>query len=342
MVKPPRWVLGVVATALVVAAIDVAVLVATRDDTPAARAESRPRRDELVVVDPRKLHVVDRLPVGHLPTAVVTGFGAVWVLNRGDGTLSHVDAKTHRIVATLAPDAIANDLTIDHHGVWIAGPPRGVVQQPLEVADLERVDPRTGATDRKFETATGASAIAAGGGALWSTGYLGRGVRGAARSDALTGAMSKVDIEIYGDLVAADDRAVYWVGSIGSRVARVSTKTGRLTNSMTLATDASLAAGIVPPNPTDATVGGGALWISTTGGTVYRIDARLRGIVASIPVCHNALAVAYGLGSVWVACSEGTVVRVDPAKDAPAETIQVGGLPRAIAAGEGAVWVTVS
>lgn len=341
-VKPPRWVFGVVATALVVAAVDVAVLVVTRDDTPAARAESRPRGDELVVVDPAKLHVVDRVAVGHLPTAVVTGFGAVWILNRGDGTLSHVDARSHRLVATLAPDAIASDLTIDHHGVWIAGPPRGAVRPPLEVADLERVDPRTGAVDRKFETTTGASALAAGGGSLWSTGYLGRGVRGAARSDALTGAMSKVDIEIYGDLVAADDEAVYWIASIGSRVARVSTRTGRLTASMTLATDASLAAGNVPPNPTDAAVGGGALWISTTGGTVYRIDPRLHGIVASIPVCHNALAVTYGLGSVWVGCGEGTVVRVDPSRDAAAERITVDGLPRAIAAGEGAVWVAVS
>lgn len=342
MVKPPRWVLGVLATALIVAVVDVAVLIVERGDAPAARAEARPRGNELVVLDPKKLRVVDRVPVGHLPTAVVSGFGAVWVLNRGDGTLSHIDAKTHHLVSTLALDAIANDVTIDHQGVWIAGPPRGSVRPALEVAELERVDPRTGAVVRKFETATGASAIAAGGGALWSTGYLGRGVRGAARSDALTGAMRRVDIQIYGDLVAADDQAAYWIASIGSRVARVSTRTGRLTDSMTLATDASLAAGIVPPNPTDAAVGGGALWISTTGGTVYRIDPRLRGIVASIPVCHNALAVAYGLGSVWVGCSEGTVVRVDPGRDAPAETVQVDGLPRAIAAGDGAVWVTTS
>ena len=340
--KLPRWVIGVIATALLVAVVDVAVLVLTRDDTPAARAEARPKGDQLLVVDPKKMRVADHVAVGHLPTAVVSGFGAVWVLNRGDGTLSHVDAKARKLVATVAPDAIANDLTIDHHGIWIAGPPRRTPRPPLEVADLERVDPHTGATVREFETNTGASAIAAGGGALWSTGYLGQGVRGAARSDALTGAMSRVDIEIYGDLVAADDSAVYWIGSIGSRVARVSTKTGRLTNSMTLATDASLAAGIVPPNPTDAVVGGGALWISTTGGTVYRIDSHLNGIVASIPVCHNALAVAYGLGSVWVGCGEGLVVRVDPATDAAADRISVDGLPRAIAAGEGAVWVAVS
>ena len=62
-------------------------------------------------------------------------------------------------------------------------------------------------------TKTGASVVAAGGRALWSTGYLGGHIRGAARSDARTGEMRRVDIGIYGDLVAADDTAVYYVGS---------------------------------------------------------------------------------------------------------------------------------
>src|SRR5436305_1247758 len=84
---------------------------------------------------------------------------------------------------------------------------------------------------------------AAGADAVWSTGYLGHGVRGAARSDAVTGKMKTLDLGIYGDLVAADDAAAYWVGSIASRVARVSTRTGRVTASMPLASDASVAAG---------------------------------------------------------------------------------------------------
>ena len=58
--------------------------------------------------------------------------------------------------------------------------------------------------------------IAAGGGALWSTGYLGDHVRGAARSDARTGEMRRINIGIYGDLVTADDQAVYYVASIGN------------------------------------------------------------------------------------------------------------------------------
>ena len=55
--------------------------------------------------------------------------------------------------------------------------------------------------------------------------------------------------------------AVYWVSS-GSHVARVSTRTGRLTKVLPLVSDASLAAGHVPPNPTAVAVADGAVWVT--------------------------------------------------------------------------------
>jgi hypothetical protein len=118
-------------------------------------------------------------------------------------------------------------------------------------------------------------------------------------------------------------------------------RTGQLTASLPLATDASLAAGIVPPNPTDAVVGAGSLWISTTGGTLYRIAPNLHRILARIDVCRDTLGLAYGEGGVWLACGNATVVRVDPRTNRPDPPIVVGRLPRGIAAGAGAVWVTL-
>lgn len=338
----PRWVLAVVVAVIVVAGLDVAVLVGTRGSR-SDTAEAQPGRaaDQVAVIDARSQHVVGRVHVGHSPTAVAAGYGGAWVLNKADGTLSHIDARSRRIVSTAQLDVTANDLAIGDGGVWFAGRPRNGPPRALEVAELERIDPATDAVDRTFDTRTGAAVIAAGGGAIWSTGYLGGHVRGAARSDARTGAMRKIDIEIYGDLLAADDQAAYWVASIGDRVARVSTKTGLLTDSLPLATDASLAAGRVPPNPTDVAVGGGAVWISAVDGSLIRLDGRLHGIVASIPVCGNALAVAYGEDAVWVACSDNSVVRVDPRTNRVGTPIHLGSLPRGIAAGAGAVWVTL-
>jgi len=339
----PRWVLGVVAVAALVAVIDVAVFVLARDGAQPAAAKSAVRSSNLVaVIDAKSSRVVDRLHVGDSPTLVVAGYGGAWVLNKGDGTLTHVDGGTRRIVETKRLDVTATDLALGDGGVWVVGRLRSDITHPLEFARLERIDPNTGRVDRRLQTATGASVIAAGGDALWSTGVLPGRVRGAARSDSHTGAIRRVNIEIYGDLVAADDRAVYWVGSSASRVARVSTRTGLLTSSLPLATDESLAAGHVPPNPTDVAVGGGALWISAVDGSVLRVDPNLHGIVATIPACRNALAVAYGAGAVWVACGDATVVRVDPETDQAGPPIPVGALPRGIAASGGAVWVTLN
>ncbi len=338
---PARWVLAVIGVAALVVAIDVGVFVLARGGTNTADARLA-AGDVVAVIDPAGQRLVARVGVGRQPTLVRAGYGGAWVLNKGDGTVTHIDARSHEVLGTLEPDAAANALTVGAGGVWLAGHPRSAVNVPLETTALERIDPVSGVIDRSFETKTGASVVAAGGGSLWTTGLLGGHVRGAARSDAVSGVMSKLDIGIYGDLVAADDTAAYYVASIGNRVARVSTKTGRLTNSMTLASDASLAAGNVPPSPTDVSVGGGAVWISETDGTLLRIDPRLRGIVDSIPACRNALAVAYGEGAVWVACGDDTVVSVDPATDAPGRPIPVGRLPRGIAAGEGAVWVTLN
>jgi DNA-binding beta-propeller fold protein YncE len=337
---PARWVLVVIGIAAVVAAADVGVFVLSHDGTPAA-ADDVPS-GAVAVIDPVAGRLLDEVAVGHLPTMIRAGYGAAWVLNKGDGTVTRIDARSHKVVSTLTPDAVANALTLGAGGVWLAGHPRNDLSGPLELAALQRINPATGAVDRHFVTSTGATVVAAGGGSLWSTGFLGGHIRGAARSDAVSGVMTKLDIGIYGDLVAADDAAVYYVATVGDRIVRVSTRTARQTDMLTLATDASLAAGNLPPNPTDVAVGAGAVWISETDGTVLRIQPRLGKIVASIHACGNALAIAYGEGAVWVACGDNTVVRLDPATDRPAAPISVGRLPRGIAAGAGSIWVTLN
>jgi DNA-binding beta-propeller fold protein YncE len=286
---------------------------------------------------------VSRLAVGRQPTLIRAGYGAVWVLNASDGTLTHIDPATRKVVATLTPDTAVNAVAVGSGGIWFSGHRRASTKPALESTALERVDPRRGVVDRTFTAHTSASAVAAGGGAIWSTGLLAGRIRGAARSDAASGAMRVVDIGIYGDLLAADDHAAYYVASLGNRIARVDARSGRMTSSLLLASAASLAAGHVPATPTDVALGGSALWVSENDGTVLRVDRGLHRIVAAIRVCGNALALAYGEDAVWVACGERTVVRVDPSTDRPSQSpIRVDGLPRGIAAGEGAVWVTLN
>jgi hypothetical protein len=338
----PRWALAVLAAAVVVAAADVAVFAVAHKGSPAAAADPNPDGNHVAIIEPTSNTVVDRVPVGPTPTTVVAGFGDAWVLNQGDETVSRIDGKSRRVVETIPLDVSAHDLALGAGGVWFTGRISRDVNHPPDYVRLERINPASGRVDRRFITHTGANVIAAGGNAIWSTGILPGRVRGSARADAETGAMQIVDIKTYGDLIVADNKAAYWVGSIASRVARVSTRTNRLTRVMLLATNEQLAGGYVPPNSTDVALGGGALWISAIDGSVRRVDLNLHAIQASIHVCRNAIAIAYGNDAVWVACGDETVVRLDPKTHEVGHPISVGGLPRGIAAGDGAVWVTLN
>jgi hypothetical protein len=334
-------VLVVVGVVVLVAALDVGVFVVARSHSEAAVVPLN-RAGALAVIDPRSGHVVTRIAVGREPTLVAAAYGGVWVLNRGQGTLTHIDAKTTNVVATLTPDAAANALAAGAGGIWFAGHIRSAASTPLEEAMLERVNPVTGLVDRRFTTTTGATVVAVGHGALWSTGYLGGHVRGAARSDASTGEQRRLDIDIYGDLVAADDDGAYYVASIANRVARVAPLTARVTAALNLITDASLAAGNVPSSPTGVVLGAGSVWISKSDGTVVRLPRNLSGITADVKACSNALAIAYGESAVWVACGDETVARIDPTTNRATKVASFDRLPRGIAAGEGGVWVTLN
>src|SRR5260221_3922324 len=58
-----------------------------------------------------------------------------WVLNKDDGTLTHLDSRSHHVVDTRPLDVTATDLAVGAGGVWFAGRPKGDVQDPLEPPD---------------------------------------------------------------------------------------------------------------------------------------------------------------------------------------------------------------
>ena len=74
------------------------------------RAHHEPRRFGIVRRSLRSLR-----PRGSLRKQFASrgpGYGGAWVLNKADGTLSHIDGRTHRIVSTSELDVTANDLAI--------------------------------------------------------------------------------------------------------------------------------------------------------------------------------------------------------------------------------------
>ena len=93
-------------------------------------------------------------------------------------------------------------------------------------------------------------------------------------------------------------------------------------------------------------VGLGAVWVTSDGGTLYRIDPKSNRVVGTIPVGGPIVGVATGGGYVWVTRPTegiGELIRVDPATNrVTGAPIDAGPGPIAALYGFGALWVTNS
>jgi virginiamycin B lyase len=52
-------------------------------------------------VDASSGKVLDSIPVGPRPRFLTAGAGSIWTLNQGDGTISRVDGKNRKVIATI-------------------------------------------------------------------------------------------------------------------------------------------------------------------------------------------------------------------------------------------------
>ena len=74
-------------------------------------------------INPRTNRVVATIPAGHSPGPLAAGEGAVWVLNRGDGSVTRIDPDINAPAATIETDASGSGSDIDAGGgrVWVRG-----------------------------------------------------------------------------------------------------------------------------------------------------------------------------------------------------------------------------
>jgi DNA-binding beta-propeller fold protein YncE len=71
-------------------------------------------------VDPSTNQVVAKTPVGRNPRFATAGAGPVWTLNEGDGTISRVDTKSGKLVASLLAGLCGHggEITFGFGSVW--------------------------------------------------------------------------------------------------------------------------------------------------------------------------------------------------------------------------------
>jgi YVTN family beta-propeller protein len=286
--------------------------------------------NSLAVIDPASNELETTVPTGVDPAEVDVDGKYVWVANRGDGTVSKVDAPSRTVVATRSPDSSVAGLAVGAGGVWIGDTRR---------QNLVRLDPDLQAGDRTVRVGPdeldvfgsfSANPVAVGEGAVW----VGSGYGGLARVDPETLEMVD-DVPVGNDPVALTTGAgaVWVVDQDDGTLARIDPRSA---NAVTWATQ-------VGQSPAAVAVGEDAIWVaSSQSDTVSRVDPENGAVTAAIPVGRHPTGVATGAGAVWVANSlDGTVSRIDPETNRVEATIAVGEAPRSVTFADDRVWVSV-
>jgi YVTN family beta-propeller protein len=284
--------------------------------------------DSIAVVDPGRGRVVDDVALPGAPDALLAHAGRVWAA--APGQVWSVDLRARRAAGNVATGEANGGLAFAAGSLWVADRAH---------ATLERLDPTFGALsgrvrigeppDSTYQPAPGASALAAGAGALWVARADGSVARIDPRGRRVT---ARIRIGEQPSGIAIGAGAVWVTDAVAGTLVRV--------DPQTLAVLAVLRVGA---SADAVAVGAGAVWVAVAAeDRLVRVDPGTNAVVAAIAVGAAPRALAMSSDGVWVADSgDGTVVRIDPASDRVVRRITVGQSPQALAVAQGRLWVAV-
>ena len=99
------------------------------------------------------------------PSAVIEGFGSIWVTNSGARTLARIDESSGTVAATIRTDAVGRGVAVGGGAVWETNESTG---------RIVAVDPATNAVETRVNVGSGPTAITYGDGAVWVVKVTGR------------------------------------------------------------------------------------------------------------------------------------------------------------------------
>ncbi len=248
---------------------------------------------------------------------------SVWISNYPKGSITRIDPKTNKVLATIAAGAKpCSGLATGFGSLWVPN---------CGDKTVSRVDLKTGEVKATIPTtiADSEGGIAIGAGSVWlmtdNQGTL-------ARFDPDT---NKVVAEIYlakGSFVPAFGEGAVWVtSSQQDLVTRVNPRTNLVTETIK-----------VGKKPRFLTIGEGAVWVLNQGdGSVTRIDPKSNKVIATIEagVPGDGGDISAGEGSVWVTSFEFPLTRIDPSTNKVVQQFAGPG-GDAIRVGLGSVWLS--
>jgi class 3 adenylate cyclase/streptogramin lyase len=321
--RPRRLVVAVLALALI--GVVVGAVVAVTSGGSGGLSHIGP--ESAGVIDAKTNRLVGEIPLGFGSGLLAAGEGYVWVVDPAGSTLTKVDPKTMRKVATTSLGglgAIPTGVAVGGGAVWVAVTGGG----RLSVLELE---PAFGTLRREIvveRTSAPTASLAFGSGRVW---VLEQGLGRVAYIDARSGTPSSTGVEGIDALSIAVGSGAVWLGG-RSVVTRIDPDTGDVLASVPVA-------GVVQSQSTSIATGSGGVWFAgSSQPRLYRISPSDDAVAGTAPAGAGPSGVAVGASAVWVANSrDGTVSRVDTGGGS-GSTIRLGAAPSGIVVYRGHVW----
>ena len=169
-------------------------------------------------IDTGGAHASDVIRVGSGPSAITAAGGGVWVANTPDGTLSRIDPATDQVTQTVAVGRLPAALASTGNALWVADRGDGTVR---------RVDPAVGRVDATIEVGRGPSGIAVSSGTVWVANETSGTV---SRIDADTDAVTQtIQVGDAPSAIAATPRSVWVLDRLDSTLSRLDPRTEAVT-----------------------------------------------------------------------------------------------------------------
>jgi DNA-binding SARP family transcriptional activator/ABC-type branched-subunit amino acid transport system substrate-binding protein/outer membrane protein assembly factor BamB len=330
----------VVGAVLVAGAATAAALELTRSGTTAVAANA------IASLEPANGSVRTQVALPSPVTDMTVGGGSVWALSGDTGTITELDARTGRLLATFAAGVRAVDVAYGGGKLWVlangTAPPSGGPQaQPATVSEVDPqsraivdtlplpLEPRT--APFFYGHLPGAHLLAWAAGSIWANGPGGR----VYRIDPARGRIVATVPRLSGQGIATDRNAV-WV-----RLNQAGPTTFEQVDVRTDRAGKPLQTPAIAPNaPASFAVGDGSLWVPDTyAGVLYRATPGTPPVLRAVPVGVGVSSVAVADGSVWAGDEiHDTLTRIDSTAERALRVIPVSA-PQSLAATPTGLWV---
>ncbi len=227
-------------------------------------------------------------------SGLTIAFGSVWAPICSDGSVTRVDLKSQKIVASI-PSGVANTeggITAGAGSIWMPSDAAGV---------LSRIDPATNKVVSKITISPGSFTAAFDAGSVWIT---------STKNNLLTRVDAKTEKVVATIPVGPTPRflatglgGIWTLNQGDGSVSRVDPATNKVV--------ATIEVGVPGPGG-DIAVGEGAVWVTAIGKPLSKIDPATNRVVTQY-VGKGGDALRVGLGSLWLSNHEfHEVWRIDP------------------------------